>query len=241
MTENDAATVLITGGSQGVGASLARYFAGRGRRVIVASRNEEGLRKTCESIEKDGGDCVPYGLDLADVESIRRFVGALEGDARTIDILINNAADVTSKPLQDTSLEEIDRLVRVNVTGALQLVRLTIPLMEASKRPSIVNISSLAGYKPNPAQTVYSITKAAVNGMSMALRSELAPRGFHVLNVALSTVHLVDGARGAVTAAVLGQKLERAIERRQDELYFSWTTQWLMRLYTLFPPLMKLR
>jgi short-subunit dehydrogenase len=103
---------------------------------------------------------------------------------------------------------------------------------------AIVNISSLAGYKPNPSQTVYSATKSAVNGISDALRAEFRGTPVSVINVALSSVNLSDTPqRGKVPADVLAEKLMKAIERGQPELYLSPITKWLMRLYKFYPPL----
>jgi short-subunit dehydrogenase len=107
---------------------------------------------------------------------------------------------------------------------------------------AIVNISSLAGYKPNPAQTVYSVSKSAVNGMSDALRAEFGGQGIHVLNVALASVAIEGPASaGEIPMKALAEALVRALERRQDELFFSRVTKWLMRLYKAYPPLMNLR
>ena len=156
--------------------------------------------------------------------------------------MINNAADVTSQPLADTSLTEIDSIIRTNVTGALLLARLLIPGMLERGGGAIVNIFSLAGYKPNPTETVYSVSKSAVNRMSDALRAEFGAQGIHVLNVALASVAIEGPANaGKVPIEAGAEAIERALERRQDELFFSRVTKWLMRLYKAYPPLMNLR
>lgn len=236
------ATVLITGASKGIGRFLARFFAHRGAEVVATARTEPALRELAGEIVAAGGKCTFRASDLCDPESLVSLVDEVREHQGGVDVLINNAADVMSKPLLDSSLEEIDRVVRTNVTGALQLSRLVAPLMVARGQGMIVNISSLAGYKANPSQTVYSVSKSAVNGMSEALRAELGGSGIRVMNVALSSVGTETDTRpGQVPVAAFAHALEKAMAKGQDELYLSVVTKWLMRLYKFFPPLARLR
>ena len=234
----EGAAILITGASRGIGRALALHFAGRGARVLLTGRSEEGLRETAHRIEVHGRQAWWKTADLQRPETLEVLVRAIDGAGFKIDILINNAADVTSKPLLDTSLEEIEAIVRTNVTGCLQLCRLIAPSMAARRKGLIVNISSLAGYKPNPRQTVYSASKGAVNSISRAILSELGLYGIHVMNVALSSVATEEEPRPtALNADDFAHRLERAIRREQAELFLSPVSQWLMRLYQAFPSL----
>ena len=151
-----------------------------------------------------------------------------------MDILINNAADTTSKRFLDTTLEEIEGSIRTNLIGTLQLTRLIAPAMAERGSGAIINVSSLAGYKPNPAQTVYSIAKGGINAMSEALFSELKHRGVLVVNVALMGVG--EGPM-RISVETLAQRLERALDRGEPEVFFYRSTKWLMRLYGLMPAL----
>ena len=234
------ATVLITGASQGVGRRLAVYFALNiaGADILITARNETNLRETARLVAEAGAKCSFYTCDLRDSASIEHLVDQIRSDGKRVNVLINNAADVTSKPLMQTSLDEIDSLVRTNVTGPIQLCRLVAPMMIERGGGAIVNISSLAGYKPNPNQTVYSATKSAVNGISDALRVEFRGTPVRVINVALSSINLSDAPRrGKVPADVFAARLLKAIEAGQPELYLSPITKWLMRLYKFYPPL----
>lgn len=235
-------TILITGASQGIGRHLGVHFAPKCRKIILWARNPEGLAETHRMIEKAGGVCVTFIVDLTDLSAMQAAVDALAMENNTVNILINNAADVTSKPILETSPAEIDRLVATNVTGPLQLCRLLLPDMIEHGDGVIVNISSLAGYKANPTQTVYSVTKKAVNGMSEALRAEVGGKGIHVMNVALASVATGNDARpGQVSAAEFAAILEQAIVTRKDELFLSSASKWLMRLYAFLPGLTTLR
>jgi len=229
-------TVLITGASQGIGRALALHFAPRCAMTYLVARNEERLAETVALVEKAGGACSPIVADLRDPQSLQRVAEAV--DKAGVSVLINNAADVTSKPFQQTSLEEIDSLLRTNVIGPLQLTRLLVPKMIEQGHGAIVNVSSLAGYKANPTQTVYSISKSSVNAMSEALRKELAPSGIRVVTLALPSVALEgEPTTGHVPVAEVCASIERAIERGEREVFFSLASRWLMRLYRAFPAL----
>lgn len=230
--------ILITGGSQGIGRHLAVHFATRCAKVIVAARNESGLMETQSLVVDAGGVCDYSVLDLSDTASVEAFASRITHDGTGVDILINNAADVTSKPLLETSPSEIAHIIESNVTGPLHLTRQLLPGMIERERGMIVNMSSLAGYKPNPSQTVYSISKYAVNGMSEALRNELRGTRVEVMNVALGSVNLTGDAEAAgVPVAEFAQELERAILAGTPELFMSSVSKWLMRAYHFYPPL----
>lgn len=236
-------TMLITGASQGIGRHLAVHFAECGANVYITARNEDGLRKTAELVhDAVRRRCAYFVSDLRRPETLEGLVDWIQGEAGRVDVLINNAADVTSKPFLNSTLEEIDGLIRANVTGCLQLCRLLAPEMITCGGGMIINMSSLAGYKTNPGQTVYSISKAAVNAISESLRVELGPRGIHVMNVALSSVGVSDTPKpGQMPVARFAQLLENAMQHRTQELYLSPLTKWLMRLYHFYPPLSRLR
>ncbi len=234
--------ILITGASRGIGRYLATYLAPKAAMLVLAARDVAQLQITAVEVRKAGGQCLVQPCDLCEPATLDMLAQAGREQAGGVDILINNAADVTSKPFLDTSADEIERLIRTNVIGPLQLARLIAPMMLARGGGMIVNISSLAGCKPNPTQTVYSISKAAVNGMSEALRQEFRGAGINVMNVALGSIAVAaPEGRGRYPVAVFARKLERAITREEPEVYLSPVTKWLMRVYRACPFLMQLR
>lgn len=223
-------TILITGATGLVGGGLARCFAADGHPLVLTGRDAGKL----DAIAGQYNGAKAYPADLADAESLERLVMQMQADGIVPDVLINNAADVTSKPLLDSSLDEIDHLIRVNVTGTLQLCRILGREMAMRGSGAIVNISSLAGYKPNPAQTVYSISKGALNSASEALRAELGCFGVHIVNVALMGV---GEGPGRIPVETVAQRIARAIQHREPEIFFYERSKWLMRLYAAFPAL----
>ena len=234
-------TIVVTGASRGIGRKLSEYFSAHGNTVLALARDGDALARLAKSARAEGhgrNAVVAYPCDLSDPASVEAAVARIRHTHGRVDVLINKAADVTSKPFEGTTPAEIESLIRTNIIGPLQLIRGLMPELRNSDAPVIVNVSSLAGYKPDPSQTVYSITKAAVNAMSRALDADL--RGIRVLNAALPTIALQDGQRG-VPVLLYARRLERAIERGESELFLSPFTKWLMRLYAFYPPLMRLR
>ncbi len=228
----DLDKILITGASQGIGRRLALHFAGKGSEVWIAARNEAALEETARMAADAGGVCHVAECDLRNRASLERLATAV-GD---VDCLIHNAADVTSRPLTETSLEEIESIVATNITGPLELTRLLLPGMRARNRGTIVTISSLAGYKPNPSQTVYSISKSAVNAMAAALRAELRGTGIRVIHLALGSVSVDDAPKpGQVPVRAMIRKLDQALERGTPEVFMSPVSKWLMRVYAAAP------
>ena len=221
-------SILITGATGLVGSGLARCFAAGGHPIVLTARDRERL----DTLAGQFNGAKAYPADLADASSLERLVANMQADGIVPDILINNAADVTSKPLLESSLEEIDHIIQVNVTGTLQLCRLLGREMAMRGSGTIVNISSLAGYKPNPAQSVYSISKGALNVASEALRAELGPYGVHIVNVALMGV---GAGPMKVSVETVAQRIERATANREPEIFFYQRSKWLMRLYAAFP------
>ena len=230
--------MLITGASRGLGHALAPWFARRGAKLLLTARSEEGLRETAQTVEASGNMCAWHVADLADPASLASLAAWANEEHGGVDILLNNGADLTSKPFMETSLDEIDHLVRTNITGLLQLTRLLAPAMVSRRSGVIVNVSSLAGYKPNPSQTVYSATKTGVNGISRALAAELTEKGIRIINVGLPSV---GDAPGKTPIARYAALLEQAIQHGEGELFLSPVSKWLMRLYAFWPRLERIR
>lgn len=233
-------SILITGASQGIGRALAEHFGTRCRYVVVTARNESGLHHTVEHVRRSGGSCDFIQADLTERGDIENLVAELQQRGVRLDILVHNAADVTSKPFADTSLGEINSLLTTNVIGPLQLTRALLEVFDPDGLKTVVWMSSLSGYKPNPEQTVYSITKSGVNAAATALRAELRPRGFHVMNVPLSSVDIADiGGEGRVPVHRVCEMIERGIRHRRREVFLSPFSRVLMRCYGAFPWLMR--
>lgn len=178
-------TALVTGASRGIGRGIARRLAQEGALVAVHyGFGEEAAKETVELIRRDGGRafgvCAELGVP-GDVETLySRFDAGLaqEGQGPEFDVLVNNAGTSGSARIDDVTPELFDRLMSVNVRSLVFLVQQGLKRMRDSGR--IVNISSAATRIAYPESVVYSMSKGAVNTLTLALAKELGGRGITV-------------------------------------------------------------
>jgi short-subunit dehydrogenase len=160
--------VLVTGGSRGIGAALARGFAAAGASVAVAARSEADLRSVADEV---GGRA--FVVDLLDPAQAATLLHRVEDDAGPVDLLVNNAGVGAAGALWQLPAEEIERTVRLNLTVPLELCRQAIPRMLRRGGGHIVNVASLAALAAVPGMTHYAGSKAGLAHASAALRDEL--------------------------------------------------------------------
>ncbi len=170
--------VLITGGSRGFGEAAAREMASRGNTVIATMRNpDRDAPKVCRGFE----DRIhPMRLDVTDAAEVRRVVDEVIARFGRIDALINNAGYGLFGPVEDCTEEEIRRQIDTNVLGQWRMLKAVLPHMRRQRYGKIVNVSSTAGRVPMPLRGFYGASKHAVEAMSEALATEVAPWGIQV-------------------------------------------------------------
>lgn len=177
-------TVLITGGSSGIGEASAYEAAKRGAIVIVCSRNLTKLKlvaKRCLILS--GRPAFAYQLDVSDPDQIDSVLEQIHNEVGAVDVLLNAAGFGDMQPLVDEKPDVIAKMVKVNLLGLMYLSRCAAREMIVRKRGAIVNIGSVAGKIPTPNSSVYSATKAGVINFSNILRMELADLEIQVLTV----------------------------------------------------------
>ncbi|GAA1699118.1 3-oxoacyl-[acyl-carrier-protein] reductase [Streptomyces yatensis] len=176
---------LVTGGSRGIGASVALRLAQDGMDVAFCYRSEkERAEETAERIRELGVRCFHAPCDVADLEAVQSFIKEAEADLGPIDTLVNSAGIVRDNPLVLMPVEDWNAVIDASLTGVFNFCRSMAFGFMKRKRGVIVNVSSVAGVYGNKAQTNYSAAKAGINGMSKALAKELAPYGLRVNVVA---------------------------------------------------------
>jgi NADP-dependent 3-hydroxy acid dehydrogenase YdfG len=173
MPFSDYTTALVTGASTGMGAAIAERLTKRGLTVHAVARNEERLK---ELADKTGA--VPHVVDLTDTTALTAAVQDLE-----IDVLVNCAGVSRPGNILDSSEQDIDELVDVNLRGLLQLTRLVLPGMVERDLGHVVNISSIAGLYNFYGHTVYHATKAAVHQVSRQLRNDTVGKRIRVTEI----------------------------------------------------------
>lgn len=174
-------SILITGASSGIGQALALHFAQQGHLVLAGVRRREDAD---ELISRSQGRVTPIRLDVTSAASIEAALAQVqEHTGEQLDVLINNAGLAFSGALEQTPQDELTRLMNVNVMGTFAVTRACLPLLRQAQG-HIVNISSISGLFAAPGLTAYVASKHAVEGMTAALRMELAPLGVKVCSIA---------------------------------------------------------
>lgn len=173
-------TVLINGGSRGIGKATVEYFASHGYAVAFTYKNS---KEEAEALAKRTG-ALAIMADSAKEEDILRAVKTTIDAFSHIDVLINNAAISSFSVFCDISLHEWEEMFRVNVTGPFLYSRAVLSHMISRKCGSIVNVSSIWGLVGSSCEVHYSTTKAALIGMTKALAKEVGPSGIRVNAIA---------------------------------------------------------
>jgi NAD(P)-dependent dehydrogenase (short-subunit alcohol dehydrogenase family) len=180
---------LITGASGGLGAQFARTLSAAGAAVVLASRRVEKLKELRAQIDGEGGDAHVIELDVTDQASIKSAVAHAETEVGSIDILVNNSGVSTTQRLQEVSAEDFDYVFDTNVKGAFFVAQEVGKRMLARAQGSapgsftggrIVNVASVAGLRVFPKIGVYSMSKAAVVQMTLAMAQEWGRFGINV-------------------------------------------------------------
>lgn len=169
--------ILITGASAGIGAALAKILAERfmGIQLVLAARNVEKLETVATLCRKAGAEVLVVPTDLENIEQIEALAKAAIAHFGRVDALVNNAGYGQMGPLELLPAIAAQRQFQINLLGPLALIRTLVPLMRDQGGGRIINISSLGGRMAFPFGGLYSASKFALEGLSDALRMELAP------------------------------------------------------------------
>jgi 3-hydroxy acid dehydrogenase/malonic semialdehyde reductase len=174
-------TAFVTGATAGFGAAITHRLVGDGWRVIATGRRQDRL----DALAANLGDAVlPFRLDVTDADAVAALPGALPGDWRAVDALINNAGLALGlDPAQSAKISDWDRMVATNVTGLMHVTRALLPGMVARDRGHIVSLGSIAGTYPYPGGHVYGASKAFVAQFMLNLKADLVGRNVRLTNI----------------------------------------------------------
>lgn len=165
---------IVTGASSGIGEATALALADRGVKVVLCARREGRLKALRERIEAAGGAAMDFYCDVRDRDRVQAVVDAAMMAWGRVDILINNAGVMPVSPIAARRFDDWDRMIDINVKGALYAIGSVLPVMQRQHRGHIVNVSSVAGRHVFPGNAVYCATKHALHVISEGLRAELA-------------------------------------------------------------------
>ena len=224
---NDVA--IVTGASRGLGIYIAEALAAKGTRLVLAARTADALENVAAKLRQSGTEVLTVPTDVADPTALQALVDATLARFGRIDILVNNAGYDYALPFDQCTMDDIRRMMEINLTAPIMLTRLVIPAMQKAGRGHIVNIASPAGVMATPYEELYSATKHGLVGFTRALRGSAQDMKWPIsasvicpgfMDDAGLYVEMVNGYNvaapgwiGAIKAPKLGQAVIRAIEK----------------------------
>jgi 3-oxoacyl-[acyl-carrier protein] reductase len=179
--------VLVTGASSGIGAAVARGFAGLGARTVLHyHRNAEGVKAVQAGIEEAGGSASVLAADLTDSDAAGGLVDRVVESEGRVDVLVNNAGDLIRRaPVPEVTDEDYRRIMDLNITSVFSACRRAVPVMRAQGGGSIVNLTSVAARTGGGGHSViYATSKGAVSTFTRGLAKEVGRDGIRVNAVA---------------------------------------------------------
>ncbi len=170
-------TIVITGGSDGLGKSLAKYLT-KDNNVIILATNEDKLKEVASN-----NNCKYKVCDVSNYSVVERTINEIAKEFEQIDVLINNAGLWIQEELDVNNSERIESVIRVNLLGTINVSKAVIPFMKKQKDGLIININSQAGINHKAERVVYNASKWGVTGFSKSLQDEVAKYGIRVTDV----------------------------------------------------------
>ena len=175
---------IVTGGTRGLGLSIARGYAAAGASVVVASRSSEACAAAAAMVRDDGGEALGVVCHLGDAAQIDALVAATVARYGRLDCVVNNAATPLRTSLADFDAALWHKSLDVNLLGPLLLVRAAVDHLAASPGASVINVLSVGGMRGSMSLLGYGSAKAALRQATEVLAAELAPRGIRVNAIA---------------------------------------------------------
>jgi short-subunit dehydrogenase len=244
-------TVVITGGSEGVGAAAARLFADAGANLMLVARGRRKLEAIAEEL-RDKTRVEIFTMDVADADACVDVFRKTEFEFGRIDILVNNAGCHRRGPFESVPAEDHGVMVDVNLRAPVMLTSIALPYIKQQGGGAIVNVGSLAGRQPLPGQVTYSAAKSGLRTFTYALAEELRGTNVKVALVSpgpLDTSFIMDNL-DVVADLTMSQPISTAEEvarvvvdicsNRKREVAIPLSTAVLSRIIALMPWLRRL-
>jgi NAD(P)-dependent dehydrogenase (short-subunit alcohol dehydrogenase family) len=209
-------TAIVTGGTRGIGLSIAEALASCGANVAVASRKPEACAAAADKLQSlGGGKALGVPTHLGDIDAINRLVSATVEEFGGIDIVINNAANALALPLGEITPEAWSKSFSVNVRGPVFLVQAALPYLRESRHAAILNVVSVGALIFSPTTSMYSAAKAAMVSFTRSMAAEFASQGIRVNALAPGSVD-TDMVRGNTPEFIEALKASSLMGRIAD-------------------------
>lgn len=180
---------IITGGSRGIGYHTALNLAKEGVNVAIIGRDETTLKEAQAGLKETGVKVIGISADVSDESGVQTAVSEVYEAFDSVDILINNAGMMGSGPFLDSTTENFEKMMQVNVFGMYHMLKAVLPKMVEQDSGDVVNVASVSGLRSGPGGSLYSATKFAVIGMSEGLLKEMRPHNIRVSYLTPSAVN----------------------------------------------------
>jgi len=165
-------TVVITGGSEGVGAATARAFARAGANLMLAARTKKNLARIAEEL-RPSTNVETMAMDVSEPEACANLMRKVQFEFGSVHVLVNNAGYHERGPVESVEADALGQMIDVNLKAPIMLSRLALPLMQEAGEGAIINVASLAGRTPVPGAATYSASKFGLRAFTFALAEEL--------------------------------------------------------------------
>ncbi|WP_321947408.1 2-hydroxycyclohexanecarboxyl-CoA dehydrogenase [Paraburkholderia sp. J10-1] len=180
MRKLEGKTVVVTGGGGGIGGATCRRFAAEGARVAVLDLSFEAALKVAEEIREKGGEALALRCDITNREEVDAALQQVQAQLGPVDVLVNNAGWDVFRPFTKTEPEQWEKLIAINLTGALHMHHAVLPAMVERKRGRIINIASDAARVGSSGEAVYAACKGGLVAFSKTIAREHARHGITV-------------------------------------------------------------
>lgn len=182
--------VIVAGGGAGIGAAAAHLLATRGATVIVSDVVKSNAEQVSSAINSAGGKSIAIELNVADQTGVAAFVDSVVKEFGRLDAIVNSAGIVgpTNTPLEKITAADIEKVLSINLLGAIWLTQAALPHMKAAKYGRIVHVASIAGKEGNPGMTPYVLSKSAMIGFVKAIAKEVATEGITINSIAPAVI-----------------------------------------------------
>ncbi|UXA19197.1 SDR family NAD(P)-dependent oxidoreductase [Mycobacterium sp. SMC-4] len=173
-------TVVVTGGTRGIGFALAQGYLLAGARVVVASRKADACEQAARQLRELGGEAIGVPTHLGDVDALGQLVSRTVDEFGGLDVLVNNAANPLAQPFGQMTVDGLTKSFEVNLRGPVMLVQEALPHLRASEHAAVLNVVSIGAFIFAPMLAIYASMKAAMMSFTRSMAAEFVQHGIRV-------------------------------------------------------------